>query len=64
MTIKDTLFEIEIGYGKHIGAFKVEIMPNIAHYIDTRTLQETKWHPERFRLIIDTLIEIIEKIEK
>jgi hypothetical protein len=40
-----------------------EMKPDEAHYVDTQTLGRTKGDVERFRSIIDTLIDIVEKIE-
>ncbi|MDQ1279488.1 MAG: hypothetical protein QG670_750 [Thermoproteota archaeon] len=62
MTLKDTLWYMEIGYGEHTGAFKVEIMPNAARYMDTRTLDKTKFDP-KLQLILNTLVDVVEKIE-
>ena len=62
MTLKDTLGYMEIGCGEYVGTFKVEIMPNAAHYVDSRSLRETKFDP-KLQLIVDTLVDVIEKIE-
>lgn len=66
MKIKVTLFDMEIGYGKHTGfgfSHKVEIIPNVAHYIDTLSFPRTRRDPEKFQFIVDTLIDIVERIE-
>jgi hypothetical protein len=68
--IKDTLFELEIGYGKYVvteeyppNGYEVEIVPNALRYLDSRELTDTKDNAVRFKLILDTLIAIVEKIE-
>jgi hypothetical protein len=69
MSIKDSLYEMEIGYGKlGYGKHKwlpigMEIEPNAVRFIDSRSLQDTKGNAVEFRLILDTLIDIVEKIE-
>ena len=70
MKIKDTLFELEIGYGKYVvteeyppSGYEVEIVPNALRYLDSHELVDTKGNAVRFKLILDTLIDIVEKIE-
>jgi hypothetical protein len=64
------LFELEIGYGKYVvteeyppNGYEVEIVPNALRYLDSRELTDTKDNAVRFKLILDTLIAIVEKIE-
>jgi hypothetical protein len=43
--------------------YEVEIVPNALRYLDSHELIETKGNPVRFKLILDTSIDIVEKIE-
>jgi len=67
MNIKDSLYEMEVGHGKPVHGkhkwLQIEIEPNVARFIDSRSLQETKGNALKFRLILDTIIDIVEKIE-
>jgi len=70
MNIKDSLYEMEVGhghwkpvYGTHKwGRIEIEIEPK-ARYIDSQSLQKTKGNAPKFKSILDTLIDIVEKIE-
>jgi hypothetical protein len=64
MSARHTLYEVYIGYVKIIRLIETKIETNEARYVDSQSLHETKGNAERFRLIIDTLIDIVEKIEK
>lgn len=62
---KGTLYELEIGYGIRVLGTRNEIKtePNAIRYLDSQQLVETKGNALRFKLILDTLIDIAEKIE-
>jgi len=57
---------IEVGclyeYSTQGSSHNVEEL-GLTHYFDKRTFSETKGDAKRFRLIIDALIDIVEKIE-
>jgi hypothetical protein len=62
---KNTLYLLEIGRGTRISTcIELEIEPNIILYIDSESLEETKLTPLKAKLIVDTLIDIAENIEK
>ena len=42
----------------------VVFVPDVAQHVDYGSLSKIKQEPERFRAIIDTMIDIVEKIEK
>lgn len=64
MNIKSTLHELEIGYGKPLGtSVEIEIEPNAFRYVDSQSLTCIKGNAVKFQLILDTLIDIVEKIE-
>jgi len=62
MNTRNSLYEIYIGYRKNYRP-DAEIESQNIRYVDSRSLYETKGNAERFQLIIDTLIDIVEKIE-
>jgi len=61
---RNTLYEVYIGYTKNYLSGREIEAQNTATYIDSRSLYWTKANAERFQMIIDTLINIVEKIEK
>jgi len=69
MNIKDTLYEMEIGYGKYLRPRswrdhpEMQMEPNEVRYIDSRSLSKTKRNALKFKSIVDTLIDIVEKVE-
>ncbi len=42
---------------------RMELMPNVLHYIDFRSYAETVLNLDSFQYILDTLIDIVERIE-
>ncbi|MDQ1278741.1 MAG: hypothetical protein QG670_1, partial [Thermoproteota archaeon] len=66
--IQDTFYELEIGTANWKSypwsPNKIDIEPNVIHYVDSRSLKETKANAVKFKWILDTLIDIVEKLEK
>ncbi len=64
--IGNSFYELEIGYGTPpLGsAFYLQVEPNVVRYLDTQRIEDTMTNPEKFKMILDVLIDIAEKIER
>jgi hypothetical protein len=68
MKMKKNLGAIEVGRGR-FKAFDgprtlIGIEPDLAVYVDRRSLQEMKRNVVEFRFALDTLIDLVEKMER
>jgi len=62
---KNTLYLLEIGRGTRTSAgIESEIEPNIILYVDSEPLERMRLAPLKAKLIVDTLVDIAENIER
>jgi hypothetical protein len=67
--IKSTFDELEVGCGRQDSyrlsnrENEVETEPNVLRYVDSHEFSDTMYDAVRFKLVLDTLIDIVERIE-